>query len=385
MQQNNNTTQPKLRRGFFSLFTHQEVKRPLRDTKYLKEILDLQKENQNLRYENHFLKKGKDIKVESITPIIPLAEPTLNTAKKPTTLNTFDYLYLLEKGTLQYILGRGEHNNTIIQDVSKEPQLLIAGKTGSGKSVSLFNVLTCICYNNTPKTLKISLIDPKLLSFGDKRIIKSKFLNEAPSIGDENVALEILRDAFNGMMERYQLMLKKGVKDYRKIGLHAHVIFIDEVFELLEGSNGKDILNYITRIASLGRAGGVHLVMATQSPRAKTLSGVLKANLEFIGHRMSNPTESKLIELPLAHKLKGKGDGMKTIDGEIIRFQATFLDIDLDETYQYFNPSATQNRPKTDTTPTQPKTDPKQTQNTEPKTDPKQRRKGAYRAKNKND
>ena len=279
--------------------------------------------------------------------------------KKATSIsrNTLANLKYLKKNTLEYILGHDINNNLIKGNVSNEPHLLISGKTGSGKSVTLFNVLTSICYSNTPKTLEISLIDPKILSFGDSRIDTSPFLKEEPSIFDNKQALKILKNAFNDMMSRYKLMRKKGVKNYRDIGLKAHVIFIDEVFELLEGSDSKEILSYITRIASLGRAGGVHLIMATQSPRAKTLSGTLKANLEFIGHRMSNPTESKLIELPKAHELKGKGDGLRVIESEIVRFQATFLDIEKDETYQFFNPihpihhtnpKQTQNRPKTD-------------------------------------
>lgn len=256
--------------------------------------------------------------------------------------NTLSNLKYLKKNTLQYVYGHDQKNKILIGNVSEEPHLLISGKTGSGKSVTLFNVLVSICAMNTPKTLEISLIDPKILSFGDSRIDTSTFLKEEPSIYDNKQALVILKNAFDDMMNKYKLMRKAGVKDYRKIGLKAHVIFIDEIFELLEGDNSKDILNYITRIASLGRAGGVHLVMATQSPRAKTLGGTLKANLSFIGHKMSNPTESKLIELPKAHELAGKGDGLRFLDDEVIRFQATFMDIEKDETYQFFNKKTTQ-------------------------------------------
>ena len=274
--------------------------------------------------------------------------------------NTIANFRYLRRNTLEYVLGHDTKNKLIIGDLSKDAQLLISGRTGSGKTVTTLNILMSITHNNTPKSLKISLIDPKILTFGDHRVESSPFLNEKPSIGDNEQALKILRDAYNSMMKRYKLMRKAGVKNYKKIGLHAHVIFIDEVFELLEGSDAKEILSLLTRIASLGRAGGVHLVLATQSPRAKTLSGTLKANLCFIGHKMSNNTESTLIGLKDAHNLKGLGDGLREIEGKITRFQATFLDEESDQSYIYLNPI----HPK--------RTDnPKQTQNA-PKTDPKQ-------------
>jgi len=290
--------------------------------------------------------------------------------------NTLANIKYLKKNTLQYVYGHDENNNLLIGNVSKEPHLLISGKTGSGKSVTLFNVLVSICAINTPETLEISLIDPKILSFGDSRIDTSTFLKEEPSIFDNKQALLILRNAFDDMMNKYKIMRKAGVKDYRKIGLKAHVIFIDEVFELLEGDNAKEILAYITRIASLGRASGVHLIMATQSPRAKTLGGTLKANLSFIGHKMSNPTESKLIELPKAHELRGKGDGLRFAEDSIIRFQATFLDAEKDETYQFFDKKTTRNTHDKKNTQNAPKTAP----NSQPNTEQRQPEKEALNA-----
>jgi len=300
----------------------------------------------DLKYKLDILEIQVNLKIFREVSAEKEAQRVLDNVNRATLAN----IKYLKKNTLEYIYGHDENNNLLKGNVSEEPHLLISGKTGSGKSVTLFNVLVSICAINTPETLEISLIDPKILSFGDSRIDTSTFLKEEPSIFDNEQALLILKNAFDDMMTKYKIMRKAGVKDYRKIGLKAHVIFIDEIFELLEGANAKEILSYITRIASLGRASGVHLVMATQSPRAKTLGGTLKANLSFIGHKMSNPTESKLIELPKSHELRGKGDGYRFLNDEIVRFQATFVDIEKDETYQFFNPKPTHTTQTTKTT-----------------------------------
>ena len=262
------------------------------------------------------------------------------------TNETLRHVSKLKKNSLQFILGHTE-SRLVIQDLDKEPHLLIGGKTGSGKSVTLFNVLVSLTYSNTPKTLKISLIDPKILSFGDKRILNSPFLNEVPSIGDTPRGLAILKGAYISMMQRYKLMQSKGVKDYRKIGLHAHVIFIDEVYELLTDKSRTEIIMYLVKIASLGRQAGVHLVLATQSVRAETLTGNLLANVSKIGHLVTSRTESQLLGFDDAHKLKGKGDGYKILnnESEYTRFQATYIDIENGSTYQYFRGNIDPNRP----------------------------------------
>lgn len=252
--------------------------------------------------------------------------------------DTLRHLPKLKKNSLEFVLGH-IGSRLVIQDLSKEPHILIGGKTGSGKTVTLFNVLVSLLYSNTPKTLRISLIDPKILTFGDSRIENSPFLNEAPSIGDTIRALDILKSAYLEMMNRYKLMKDNRVKDYRGIGLYAHVLFIDEIYELLTDKNKVEILSYLVKIASLGRQAGVHLVLATQSIRAEILTGNLLANVSKIGHLVTNKTESQLLGFGEAHRLKGAGDGYKVLNGDsdYSRFQATYIDIEDDNTYIYFN------------------------------------------------
>jgi len=200
-----------------------------------------------------------------------LAIPRQNLTKQ----DTIYHLPRLKKNSLQYILGHGENGELIIQNVAQDNHILVAGKTGSGKSVTLFNILVSLTAINTPKTLKISLIDPKILSFGDNRIVNSPFLTMPISIGDNKTAHKVLLNAYSDMMKRYNIMREAGTKDYKKINIPAHVIFIDEVYELISGELSKEIITLITKIASLGRQAGVLLVMATQSPRAEILSGAI--------------------------------------------------------------------------------------------------------------
>lgn len=281
------------------------------------------------------------------SPSIFLLNSPKSDNKPLTNKDTLYHLKRLKKESLEYILGYSK-NKLIIQDLDKEPHLIITGKTGSGKTVTLFNILVSLIHSNTPSTLKISLIDPKILSFGDNRILNSSFLLEEPSIGDTQRALEILKSAYHDMMNRYQMMRAKGVKDYRKINLYAHVIFIDEIYELLTDNRAKEMLKYITKIASLGRQSGVYLVLATQSIRAEILSGNLKANIKPIAHQVENATESNIIGIKNCHHLRGAGEGFKRLNNfnELVKFQATFLDIEEDSTYQFF-------RPKTPNTQTQ--------------------------------
>jgi len=263
---------------------------------------------------------------------------------------TLGYLKHLKPNSLQYIMGQDEFGNLIIQDLAREPHLMIAGKTGGGKTVTTFNILVSFAFANTPETLRLSLIDLKLLTFGDARIANSEFLHGVPPALDEESALELLRESHADMMERYKIMMEKNVKDYKDAGLHAHVIVIDEVAELLDMSEkalSKEVLKLISSIASMGRQGGVFLVMATQSPSAELLSGKLKTNLNTIGHLVSNSDQARILgltdkennpNLVKANQLNGNGDGLKVLNGHSTptRFQATYIELKDHSSYQFF-------------------------------------------------
>ena len=190
----------------------------------------------------------------------------------------------------------------------------------------------------------------KLLTFGDSRIANSDFLHGVPPALDAESALEMLRAAHTDMMERYAIMMKLGVKDYRDAELFSHVIVIDEIAELLDmgiKEISREVLKLISSIASMGRQGGVFLVIATQSPTSELLSGKLRSNLNTIGHLVSNSDQAKILgltdkeenpDLVKANNLKGKGDGLKKLNGADapVRFQATYIETKENASYQFF-------------------------------------------------
>jgi len=269
--------------------------------------------------------------------------PTLSAESKKAVIRsvanrkalTLDMVKHLKPSSLEFILGFSG-DELLKVDLDRDSHIMIGGKTGAGKSIAILSILASFAHTNTPKTLRLSLIDPKMLTFGDTRLNNNKFMKEGASVGDTESAINILKIAEKEMMRRYKVMLENNIKNYRKGNISSYVIVIDEVEDLFDLDESGECKSLVARIARLGRQAGVYLVMGTQSPSAKILTGGLKRNLKKIGLLMEDQAGSQILDLPNAHKLKGRGDGLVKINGEVASFQATYIDDEDDNSYLAF-------------------------------------------------
>ncbi|HDH10267.1 MAG TPA: DUF87 domain-containing protein, partial [Deltaproteobacteria bacterium] len=215
---------------------------------------------------------------------------------------------------LTMALGKDTEGYPIVADLSKMPHLLIAGSTGSGKSVGLNVIITSILYKATPDEVKFLMIDPKVLELSVYDGIPHMLI---PVITDPNRAQTALAGMVRKMEYRYALMGKKGVKNianYNKIvaddeKLPLLVVVIDELADLMMISV-KKVEMAIARLAQMARASGIHLLVATQRPSVDVLTGLIKANFSArIAFKVASKIDSRtIIDTSGSEKLLGKGD-----------------------------------------------------------------------------
>lgn len=255
---------------------------------------------------------------------------------------------------LTFALGKDISGASVMTNLAKMPHLLIAGTTGSGKSVMSNVLITSLLYRNSPDRLRMIIIDPKQVEMSQYRDIPHL---ETPIITRTEDALAALKWAANEMDRRYGLMSKSGAKkidDYNswlekknaeqeKAGDAANpiddnfdpnpmpymVIVIDEMADLMMQS-GKEMEAHIVRVAQKGRAAGMHLVLATQRPEVKVVTGLIKANVPGrIAFAVSNQVDSRvMIDASGAEKLLGQGDGLlltTEMMGKPVRIQGAFV------------------------------------------------------------
>ena len=192
------------------------------------------------------------------------------------------------------------------------PHLLIAGATGSGKSVCVNTIITSLLYKSSPEEVKLLLIDPKVVELAHYNGIPHLL---SPVVTDPKKASNALNWAVNEMNKRYQLFAENGVKDIagynRKCEnkMHKIVIIIDELADLMMAC-GNEVEDYICRLAQMARAAGMHLIVATQRPSVDVITGVIKANIPSrIAFAVSSQTDSRtILDMGGAEKLLGKGD-----------------------------------------------------------------------------
>ncbi|MBS5595623.1 DNA translocase FtsK [Peptostreptococcus sp.] len=209
-------------------------------------------------------------------------------------------------------LGKDVAGRIIIGDIAKMPHLLIAGSTGSGKSVCVNTLITSLVYKAKPDEVKLILIDPKVVELSNYNGIPHLLI---PVVTDPKKAANALTWAVTEMNRRYKLFAETQVKDIKSYNektdnpLPRIVIIIDELADLMMVS-ANDVEDCIHRLAQMARAAGMHLIVATQRPSVDVITGVIKANIPSrIAFAVSSQTDSRtIIDMGGAEKLLGKGD-----------------------------------------------------------------------------
>ena len=216
-----------------------------------------------------------------------------------------------------FAVGKDIGGSCIVGNIAKMPHMLIAGTTGSGKSVCMNSIIISLLYKASPEDVKLIMVDPKMVELGIYNDIPHLLI---PVVTDPKKAAGSLQWAVTEMMRRYKMMSDAGVRDLESFNsiieseqegekLPQVVIIIDELADLMLVA-AKEVEDSICRIAQMGRAAGMHLIIATQRPSADVITGLMKANIPSrIAFSVASAMESRIIlDTPGAEKLVGKGD-----------------------------------------------------------------------------
>ena len=235
-----------------------------------------------------------------------------------------------------FAVGKDIGGNNIVGNIARLPHVLIAGTTGSGKSVCTNSLIVSILYKSTPDEVRFIMVDPKMVELAPYNGIPHLLI---PVVTDPKKAAGALQWAVFEMMKRYKMFSEKGVKDlagYNALSetdedvkkLPTVVVVIDELADLMLVA-AKEVEESICRVAQMGRAAGMHLVVATQRPSADVITGLMKANLPSrIAFAVASSMESRIIlDTPGAEKLVGKGDMLYSPlgDSKPTRVQGCFI------------------------------------------------------------
>ena len=221
------------------------------------------------------------------------------------------------KSKLAFALGKDVAGNEVVADIAKMPHVLIAGATGSGKSVCINTLISSIIYKAKPSEVKLVMVDPKVVELSVYNGIPHLLI---PVVTDPKKAAGALAWAVQEMVNRYSLFASKNVRDIKGYNaaldneggsqkLPQIVIIIDELSDLMMVSP-KDVEDSICRLAQMARAAGMHLVIATQRPSVDVITGIIKANIPSrISFAVSSQVDSRtILDMAGAEKLLGKGD-----------------------------------------------------------------------------
>jgi S-DNA-T family DNA segregation ATPase FtsK/SpoIIIE len=231
---------------------------------------------------------------------------------------------------LPIALGKSISGKPVVGDLASMPHLLIAGTTGSGKSVCINTIILSLLYRHTPDKCKFILIDPKMLELSTYEGIPHLL---CPVITEAKKAASVLGWVVKEMESRYRLMTKEGVRNIdgyntkHKLPMPYIVVVVDEMSDLMLVA-GKEIENYIQKLSQMARAAGIHIIMATQRPSVDVITGTIKANFPTrISFQVTSKIDSRtILGEQGAEQLLGKGDMLyMSSANKIVRIHAPFV------------------------------------------------------------
>lgn len=280
---------------------------------------------QNLESDIAMTLEAKSIRIQAPIPgknVVGIEIPNSNTQTIYLREIFESEIFQNSTSPLTLALGKDVVGNPFITDLKKLPHLLIAGTTGSGKSVGVNAMILSLLYRNSPDDLKLMMVDPKMVEFMPYSDLPHLI---TPIITDPKKAVIGLSNAVREMERRYMLMSQSRTKEIISYNQKAEelgfekfpyfVIIIDELADLMMTA-GKEVEYSMARIAQMGRASGMHLIVATQSPRAEVLTGLIKTNLPaHLSYKVGTKIDAGIIGCAGAETLLGRGDMLFTPPG----------------------------------------------------------------------
>ncbi len=241
---------------------------------------------------------------------VPNARPELVTLRY--VMKSPEFRKLRKKGALPIALGKGSGGDTAVLDMARLPHLLVAGATGSGKSVCLNTIVSCLTMEKSPSELRLLLIDPKRVELTPYNGIPHLL---TPVVVETDTVVPLLKALINEMFKRYRHLEQEGVRNIASYNAKAKekmpylVLVVDELADLMMTSS-MEVEQSLCRLAQLGRATGIHLVIATQRPSVDVLTGLIKANFPSrIAFGVTSQIDSRtILDTAGAEKLLGRGD-----------------------------------------------------------------------------
>ena len=249
---------------------------------------------------------------------------------------------------LPIALGKSISGKPIVGDLASMPHLLIAGTTGSGKSVCINTIILSLLFRHTPERCKFILIDPKMLELSTYEGVPHLL---CPVITEAKKAASVLGWVVKEMESRYRLMTREGVRNIdsyntkHKLPMPYIVVVVDEMSDLMLVA-GKEIENYIQKLSQMARAAGIHIIMATQRPSVDVITGTIKANFPTrISFQVTSKIDSRtILGEQGAEQLLGKGDMLymsSASANRIVRIHAPFVsDTEIEEINNFLRSQA---------------------------------------------